>query len=138
MQNNAFEVNITFLDMKENRKKKIKIGYVPQSINVERHMPTTVYDMFASYICSTPVCFRKNKKVYDEIRNHLKLFGAEKLIEKGIVRKDDIYDVLDSRKGSNGLCATGICWNQVVCKGMAGKQRLCLKIKKLSETQRSK
>ena len=24
--------------------------------------------------------------------------------EKGIVRKDDIYDVLDSRKGSNGLC----------------------------------
>ena len=34
--------------------------------------------------------------------------------------------------------ATGICWNQVVCKGMAGKQRLCLKIKKLSETQRSK
>ena len=27
-------------------------------------MPTTVYDMFASYICSTPVCFRKNKKVY--------------------------------------------------------------------------
>ena len=34
--------------------------------------------------------------------------------------------------------ATGICWNQVVCKGMAGKQRLCLKIKKLSETQQSK
>ena len=34
--------------------------------------------------------------------------------------------------------ATGICWNQVVCKGMAGKQRLCLKIKNLSETQRSK
>ena len=33
---------ITFLDMKENSKKKIKIGYVPQSINVERHMPTTV------------------------------------------------------------------------------------------------
>lgn len=76
--------DITFLDMKENRKKKIKIGYVPQSINVERHMPTTVYDMFASYICSTPVCFRKNKKVYDEIKNHLKLFGAEELIDKGI------------------------------------------------------
>ena len=34
--------------------------------------------------------------------------------------------------------ATGICWNQVGCKGMAEKQRLCLKIKKLSETQRSK
>ena len=23
--------------------------------------------------------------------------------------------------------ATGICWNQVVCKRLAGKQRLCLK-----------
>ena len=76
--------NITFLDMKENRKKKIKIGYVPQSINVERHMPTTVYDMFASYISNTPVCFRKNKKVYDEIKEHLKIFGAENLIDKGI------------------------------------------------------
>ena len=76
--------DITFLDMKENRKKKIKIGYVPQSINVERHMPTTVYDMFASYISNTPVCFRKNKKVYNEIKEHLKIFGAEKLIDKGI------------------------------------------------------
>ncbi len=76
--------DITFLDMKENRKKKIKIGYVPQSINVERHMPTTVYDMFASYISNIPVCFRKNKKVYDEIKEHLKIFGAENLIDKGI------------------------------------------------------
>ena len=32
---------------------------------------------------------------------------------------------------------TGICWNQVVCKGMAGKQRLCLKMKNLSETEQS-
>ena len=23
--------------------------------------------------------------------------------------------------------ATGICWNQVVCKRLSGKQRLCLK-----------
>lgn len=75
---------ITFLDMKENSKKKIKIGYVPQSINVERHMPTTVYDMFASYISDVPVCLKKDKKIYDEIKEHLKLFGAEKLIDKGI------------------------------------------------------
>ena len=36
------------------------------------------------------------------------------------------------------ICATGICWNQVVCKRMAGKQRLCLVMENLSETQRSK
>ena len=62
---------ITFLDMKENSKKKIKIGYVPQSINVERHMPTTVYDMFASYISDVPVCFKKDKKIYDEIKGNV-------------------------------------------------------------------
>lgn len=76
--------DVVFLDMKENRKKKIQIGYVPQSINVERNMPTTVYDMFASYISNIPVCLRKDKKTYQEIKEHLKLFGADNLIDKGI------------------------------------------------------
>ena len=76
--------DITFIDMKENKRKRIKIGYVPQSINVEKNTPITVYDMFASYISNTPVAFRKNKKVYEEIKEQLKLFGAENLSDKGI------------------------------------------------------
>jgi len=76
--------NITFVDQRDNLAKKIKIGYVPQSINVEKHMPTTVYDMFASCICHTPVCFKENSKVYNEIKEHLKLFGADGLIDKSI------------------------------------------------------
>ena len=76
--------NITFVDQRDNLAKKIKLGYVPQSINVEKHMPTTVYDMFASCICHTPVCFKKNSKVYNEIKEHLKLFGADGLIDKSI------------------------------------------------------
>lgn len=76
--------DITFLDMKENKKKKIKIGYVPQSINVERNMPTSVYDMFASYISDKPVWLHKDKKTHKEIKEHLKLFGADTLIDKGI------------------------------------------------------
>ena len=76
--------DITFLDMKENKKKKIKIGYVPQSINVERNMPTSVYDMFASYISDKPVWIHKDKKTYKEIKERLKLFGADTLIDKGI------------------------------------------------------
>lgn len=75
---------ITFLDMKENKNKKIKIGYVPQSINVEKDMPITVYDMFASYISNIPVAFKKDKNLYNDIKEHLKLFGADKLIDKGI------------------------------------------------------
>ena len=76
--------DITFVDKKDNIKKKIKIGYVPQSINVEKQMPTTVYDLFASCITHIPVFWKKNKKIYNEIREQLKIFGAEELIDKSI------------------------------------------------------
>lgn len=72
---------VEFFDMKENKSKKIKIGYVPQSLNIERNMPTTVYDMFASYISNKPVCFRKDKELYENIKERLKVFGAENLID---------------------------------------------------------
>ena len=47
-------------------------------------MPTTVYDMFASSICHVPVWLKKDKKIYEEIKGHLKKFGAEGLIDKSI------------------------------------------------------
>ena len=76
--------NITFTDTKNNIAKKIKIGYVPQTINIEKHMPTSVYDLFASSICHIPVFLKKDKKIYEEIKEHLKIFGADKLIDKSI------------------------------------------------------
>ena len=76
--------DISFVDKKDNITRKIKIGYVPQSINVERHMPTTVYDLFASCITHIPVFLRKDKKIYNEIKEQLKIFGAEELIDKSI------------------------------------------------------
>ena len=76
--------NIIFVDKKDNITKKIKIGYVPQSINVEEHMPTTVYDLFASSITHIPVFWKKDKKIYDEIKEHLKIFGGDSLIDKSI------------------------------------------------------
>lgn len=75
---------VEFLDMKENKKKKIKIGYVPQSLNIERDMPTSVYDMFASYITDKPVWVKKDKKEYAKIKESLKIFGAEELIDKQV------------------------------------------------------
>lgn len=75
---------ISFMDMKKNIARKIKIGYVPQTIHVEKHMPTTVYDLFASCICHIPVFLKKDKKIYQEIKTQLQLFGAEKLIDKSI------------------------------------------------------
>ena len=76
--------NVNFVDMKSNLAKRIKIGYVPQSINIEKNMPTTVYDLFASCICHIPIFLKKDRKIYQEVKEQLKLFGAEKLIDKSI------------------------------------------------------
>ena len=70
--------------MKKKKKKKIKIGYVPQKLNIERDMPTTVYDMFASYISNKPVWLIKDKKIYKKIKESLKIFGADRLIDKRV------------------------------------------------------
>ena len=70
---------------KNNERNKIKIGYVPQKLNIE-NSPMTVYDMVASYTSKTPVFFKKSKKVYDEIKKHLKDFGAEDLIDSKVSR----------------------------------------------------
>ena len=75
---------VEFFDMKENKNKKIKIGYVPQTLNIERNMPTSVYDMFASYISDKPVFFKKNADLYKKIKECLKTFGAENLIDNRV------------------------------------------------------
>ena len=75
---------IEFMDTKENVARKLRVGYVPQSINVERHMPTTVYDLFASYISNVPVWLKKDKRAENKILSSLKNFGAEHLIDKSI------------------------------------------------------
>ena len=68
--------------MSHNTTKHIRIGYVPQSINIERHMPTTVYDMCASFMTYKPVWLKKDPKIYAKIKEQLKVFGAEQLIDK--------------------------------------------------------
>lgn len=75
---------IIFKDKSKNRK-EIKIGYVPQSINVE-NSPMTVYDMACGFCYNTPVFLKKNKKAYDEIKEHLKEFGADNLIDSKVCR----------------------------------------------------
>lgn len=63
--------------------KKIKIGYVPQKLNIE-NSPMTVYDMIASYTSNKPVFLYKHKRTYADIRRHLKDFGAETLIDRKV------------------------------------------------------
>ena len=70
---------------KSDGKRNIKLGYVPQKLNVE-NSPMTVYDMAGSLCSNSPVFIKKNKKVYDELKIHLKEFGAEDLIDSKVSR----------------------------------------------------
>lgn len=63
---------------------KLKIGYVPQFLNVPKNTPTSVYDLFASFISNKPVFLFKSKKTYAMIQEQLRLFEAEDLIDKAV------------------------------------------------------
>lgn len=75
---------IEVYDKKQEKYEKLKIGYVPQSMNIERHMPTTVYDFIAAIISNKPIWIKKYKEIYNQIQNHLKIFEVDGLIDKSI------------------------------------------------------
>lgn len=76
------EGTIEFRDMKEDRIKKLRIGYVPQNLNVKKDAPVSVYDLFASCISNVPVFLYRKKALYDKILSRLAWFEAEHLIDK--------------------------------------------------------
>jgi len=63
---------------------KLKIGYVPQKVNIDRDSPVSVYDMIASYHSRLPVFLRKSKSEYRRIQEHLRAFEAQDLIDKQV------------------------------------------------------
>lgn len=75
---------IEFKDTKDGKMQKLKIGYVPQSINIEKNTPVSVYDLIASYKGRYPVFFSKTKKMYQKIKEALTIFKAEDLIDKQV------------------------------------------------------
>lgn len=75
---------IEFRDTKDGKMQKLKIGYVPQSVNIEKNTPVSVYDMIASYESGYPVFLPKKKALYDKIYRSLKVFEAEDLIDKKV------------------------------------------------------
>ena len=79
------EGNIEFKETKTgNISNVMKIGYVPQTLNIERELPMTVYDLFASFISKYPVWLPKNRKLYVKIKEQLKLFSVEDCIDKQV------------------------------------------------------
>ncbi len=63
---------------------ELNIGYVPQSVNIEKKTPISVYDMIACYQSSYPVFWKKSGSLNRKIREHLAIFQAEELIDKQV------------------------------------------------------
>lgn len=76
--------SIEFRDTKDGKMQKLKIGYVPQSVNIEKNTPVSVYDLLASYESRCPVFLPKNRKLYEKIRLSLRIFEAEELIDRQV------------------------------------------------------
>ncbi|HHV11214.1 MAG TPA: metal ABC transporter ATP-binding protein [Clostridiales bacterium] len=85
------EGSIEFMDLKDQSMEKrltetqaqpLRIGYVPQYINLEKNTPMSVYDLFASYISNIPVFLRKNKRIYEQVCQQLSIFEAQDLVDK--------------------------------------------------------
>ncbi len=80
------EGEIEFKDRENGRIQKLKIGYVPQSINIEKNTPVSVYDLIASYQYRFPVFLKKSKKIEAEIKKALQVFEVEDLIDKQVCK----------------------------------------------------
>ncbi|MBP1756747.1 MAG: hypothetical protein H6Q59_3145 [Firmicutes bacterium] len=76
------EGSIEFKDLKNQKVENLKIGYVPQYINMEKNTPMSVYDLFAGFVTDFPIFFRKSPKVYRYISEQLDIFEASELIDK--------------------------------------------------------
>ncbi len=74
---------IEFRDTENGQMKNMNIGYVPQSINIDKSTPMDVYDLICAYHYTNPVFF-KSKKRYEEIKEALKEFKADQLIDKSV------------------------------------------------------
>lgn len=76
------EGKIEFLDLKNNTIGNLRIGYVPQQLNIEKNAPVSVYDLVAGYTSRVPVFLRKSRKLYEQMKEQLAVFEAETLIDK--------------------------------------------------------
>ncbi len=76
------EGRIEFNDLKNQKVENLGIGYVPQYINMEKNTPMSVYDLFAGFVSYSPIFFRKNRKVYQYVKEQLGVFEAQDLIDK--------------------------------------------------------
>lgn len=78
------EGTIEFKDIKNDAFGSLKIGYVPQYLNVDKNTPTSVYDLFAGFLSRRPIFLRKSARLEQKILEQLDKFGAGELIDQAV------------------------------------------------------
>ena len=62
----------------------MKVGYVPQNLNIEKNTPMSVYDLFAGYVSNSPIFVIKSNKLLAKLKEQLSIFDAQELIDKRV------------------------------------------------------
>lgn len=75
---------IEFKNTEDGRMQRLRIGFVPQSLNIEKHTPVSVYDMIACCQSRIPAFLRRSKVLSERIREYLRIFEAEALLDKQV------------------------------------------------------
>lgn len=78
------EGSVEFKNHENGDFQKLRIGYVPQHLNLEKNTPSTVYDLIASFDSKVPVFLHRSKKEANRIKEHLKVFEAEELLNQQV------------------------------------------------------
>ena len=53
---------IVFTNQENGQVQSLHIGYVPQSINIDKNTPTSVYDLIAGFSSRVPVFLKKSRR----------------------------------------------------------------------------
>lgn len=72
---------IEFKNTEEGHVQRMRVGYVPQKINIEKQTPVSVFDMMASYQYHVPIFLRKTKRAYKQVKEALDVFEVGDLID---------------------------------------------------------
>lgn len=75
---------IEFKDTRDGRMGRLRIGYVPQTVNIEQNTPVSVYDLIASYQFRYPVFLPQSRKLREKIKKSLRIFEAEELLDRQV------------------------------------------------------
>lgn len=76
--------SIVFRDHENGAIQNMRIGYVPQSLAIDRNSPASVYDLFSSLVSRRPVFLFQSKGLKQKLVDQLSLFQAGHLIDQRV------------------------------------------------------